>query len=91
MLCAAATGCTKNTSCSGHSFKCDTPEAYPNETLCDEGRRLCYAGQCSTSVCMKYGLEECSCSVEEELCDLCCKEKGGACTSATRLTQVLSR
>lgn len=88
MLCAAATGCTKNTSCSGHSFKCNPPEAYPNETLCDEGRRLCYAGQCSTSVCVKYGLEECSCSVEEQLCDLCCKEKGGTCTSATQLSQV---
>ena len=89
VVCSVTNGCTKNTSCSGHSFSCDPPEPLKNGTLCDEGRRLCYSGQCSTSVCHRYGLVECSCEVESELCDLCCKEVGGACTSAKRLTQVI--
>lgn len=91
VVCSVTNGCTKNTSCSGHSFSCDPPEPLKNGTLCDEGRRLCYSGQCSTSVCLRYGLVECSCEVESELCDLCCKEVGGACTSAKRLTQVKSK
>ncbi|KAL9988652.1 hypothetical protein ACROYT_G003122 [Oculina patagonica] len=88
ILCAAATDCTFNRFCSGHSFSCNTPETKPNGTSCDGGRRLCYAGQCSTSVCYSYGLEECSCTAQEELCDLCCKEKGGECISAKRLSQL---
>ena len=48
---------------------------------------MCYAGQCSTSVCLEYGMEECSCTAEEELCDFCCK-KDGVCTSAKKLTEV---
>lgn len=88
VVCSVTNGCTKNTSCSGFSFSCDPPEPLRNGTLCDNGRRLCYSGQCSTSVCHRYNLVECSCEVEEELCDLCCKEVGGACTSAKRLTQM---
>lgn len=86
-VCAKATDCSKNQTCSGLSFSCDTPEPLKNETLCDQGRRVCYSGQCSVSVCVKYGLKSCSCSGEEELCDLCC-EKGGECTSASKLAEV---
>ena len=48
---------------------------------------MCYAGQCSISVCVESGLEMCSCSVEEELCQLCCK-KDGVCTPAYKVAEV---
>ena len=86
-VCAKATDCTKNQTCSGLSFSCDAAEPLQNETICDQGRRVCYAGQCSTSICVKYGLEECSCTVEEELCNLCCQQNG-VCTPASRLAEV---
>lgn len=86
-MCSKSTGCTKNQTCSGLSFSCDTPEPVKNGTLCDQGRRVCYAGQCSVSVCEKYDMESCSCTAEAELCDLCCKQDG-VCTPASRLTRV---
>lgn len=87
-VCSKSTGCTKNQTCSGLSFSCDTPEPVKNETLCDEGRRICYAGQCAVSVCQKYDMESCSCTAEAELCDLCCKQEG-VCTPASRLRATL--
>lgn len=83
-ICSKSTDCTKNQTCSGLSFSCNTPEPVRNETFCDQGRRVCYAGQCSVSVCAKYNMESCSCTVNSELCDLCCKQDG-VCTPSSRL------
>ena len=56
-------------------------------TSCDEGRKVCSNGQCSLSVCVKYGLKACDCTEEKDWCHLCC-QKGDVCKVADDWSEV---
>ncbi|KAK8764378.1 hypothetical protein V5799_033008 [Amblyomma americanum] len=59
----------------GHNF--GSP---PDLTPCNEGTQVCMKGECSSSICMKYGLKECTLTGSrysvDELCLIACQESG---------------
>jgi disintegrin and metalloproteinase domain-containing protein 10 len=75
--------CTEATMCSGKSAKCPRPKDKPdNVTECNKGTKVCQAGECTGSICFKFGLEQCFLSSSDPerystraLCDLACQEK----------------
>ena len=89
ITCKNTTDCTEVTTCSGVSSKCPVPKPVQNGTTCDESRRVCYSGECSKSVCLKYGLEACDCTdKDEDMCSLCCKNGQSQCKPAASWTEV---
>ncbi|XP_066270250.1 disintegrin and metalloproteinase domain-containing protein 10-like isoform X1 [Branchiostoma lanceolatum] len=82
-LCASEKECAHTSYCSGVSSSCPEPAAKPDlTTMCSEGTRVCLDGQCSESVCRRYGYDRCECkrnadgTNEEELCHVCCQQQG---------------
>lgn len=60
------------------------------KATCSGARRVCGPkGDCSLSICTKYGLEECQCTSEAEYCDICCKNPGkDECLAAKKINEV---
>ncbi|CAH1252038.1 ADAM10 [Branchiostoma lanceolatum] len=82
-LCASEKECAHTSYCSGVSSSCPEPAPKPDlTTMCSEGTRVCLDGQCSESVCRRYGYDRCECkrnadgTNEEELCHVCCQQQG---------------
>nr|XP_039260470.1 disintegrin and metalloproteinase domain-containing protein 10-like [Styela clava] len=80
-VCSPDAECQKEQTCSSDSYSCPTAEPKGNGTVeCNYGTQVCWAGECSRSICEKYGLEECSCKVPENgdtsiACHACCQTK----------------
>eukprot|EP00058_Branchiostoma_floridae_P012383 XP_002597871.1 hypothetical protein BRAFLDRAFT_128419 [Branchiostoma floridae] len=81
--CADERECAHTSYCSGVSSSCPDPAPKPDlTTMCSEGTRVCLDGQCSESVCRRYGYDRCECkrnsdgTNEEELCHVCCQQQG---------------
>ncbi|XP_025052354.1 disintegrin and metalloproteinase domain-containing protein 10-like [Alligator sinensis] len=84
-LCQEETECAFASICSGLAAQCPTPVPRDNGTFCSRGTRICLAGLCLASLCVKYGLEQCDCvsSSMREKCHLCCQQPGQARTCAS--------
>uniref|UniRef100_A0A7M4EZ54 ADAM10 endopeptidase n=1 Tax=Crocodylus porosus TaxID=8502 RepID=A0A7M4EZ54_CROPO len=82
-LCQEETECAFASVCSGLAAQCPTPVPKDNGTFCSRGARICLAGLCLASLCVKYGLEQCDCvsSSMREKCHLCCQQPGMTCAS----------
>lgn len=78
-LCQNETDCANATYCNGVNATCPPPESKRNFTECNDGRQVCLSGECSGSICLKYGLSECQCKEEERQCLLCCMGTDGIC------------
>ncbi|XP_076366430.1 disintegrin and metalloproteinase domain-containing protein 10-like isoform X2 [Tachypleus tridentatus] len=77
-LCREKSDCSFSSVCSGRSALCPTPPPKPNKTVCNEGTQVCWDGQCTGSICEKYGLKECFLSGDEikpeKMCEVACQE-----------------
>lgn len=83
VICRQATECIKEASCDGVSAECPDVINKPNDTICDEGRRFCFNGECTESICELYNLRQCQCtSNEDDMCQLCCQQKNSPCRPA---------
>ncbi|XP_020898884.1 disintegrin and metalloproteinase domain-containing protein 10 [Exaiptasia diaphana] len=72
--CQNETDCRNISYCNGLNASCPIAPPKLDLTPCFEGRKLCENGSCSASVCkLKSGYEECQCSQEGKMCDLCCE------------------
>ncbi|XP_065302942.1 disintegrin and metalloproteinase domain-containing protein 10-like [Dermacentor albipictus] len=79
-LCSNETECTEASYCDGQNAACPKAAAKANMTACNKNTQVCIAGECSGSICEKYGLVECyrsgaELSVDEQ-CLLTCQERG---------------
>ncbi|XP_071759762.2 disintegrin and metalloproteinase domain-containing protein 10 [Centroberyx gerrardi] len=79
--CRLESECAHEGTCNGATPLCPTSEPKANFTACHGETQVCLNGGCSGSICEKYGLEVCTCAVQEgkdeaaELCHVCCMEK----------------
>lgn len=91
MLCKQATECSYTSFCNGTSAQCPVPEAKTDLTACNDGTQVCQKGECTGSICLKYGLRECFLSSTDKnvdkrkLCDLACLDESGRCRSTSEL------
>ncbi|KAG7487946.1 hypothetical protein MATL_G00028840 [Megalops atlanticus] len=93
VTCEEESECQLKSQCSGTMATCPTPGAKPNMTACGLGTRVCISGECSLSLCVKHGLEQCDCPGEsmKEKCHMCCQEPDKPKTCASTTSSVLSR
>ncbi|XP_060738686.1 disintegrin and metalloproteinase domain-containing protein 10 [Tachysurus vachellii] len=91
-LCEEDSECRMKSMCSGISATCPQPAAKPNLTVCSLGTRVCHNGECSRSLCVLHGLEQCDCPGEnkKEKCHMCCQQRGNPKTCASTTSSVLS-
>ncbi|KAJ8374660.1 hypothetical protein SKAU_G00052400 [Synaphobranchus kaupii] len=76
MTCEEQSECQLTSTCSGAMATCPFPSAKPNMTSCADNTRVCLNGECTQSLCLKYGLRQCDCSEVSmtEKCHMCCQE-----------------
>ncbi|KAK8782357.1 hypothetical protein V5799_016302 [Amblyomma americanum] len=64
-------------------------------TPCANGSRVCVQGECSHSVCLKYGLRECALTgahfTPQQLCLIACQEESGSCKPGCELSSPTAR
>ncbi|XP_077520004.1 disintegrin and metalloproteinase domain-containing protein 10-like [Amblyomma americanum] len=80
VLCKQDTMCRNLSYCDGINATCPLGPPKPDLTPCNEGTQVCMKGECSSSICMKYGLKECTLTGSrysvDELCLIACQESG---------------
>ncbi|OQR70707.1 disintegrin and metalloproteinase domain-containing protein 10-like, partial [Tropilaelaps mercedesae] len=77
--CRLESDCTEISYCRGSSAHCPAPVHKPNKTECNNGTQVCWNGECSGSICNKYGLEECFLTEDkmpdpDKLCEVACQQ-----------------
>nr|CAG4646099.1 EOG090X02I4 [Macrothrix elegans] len=70
--------CNGKAFCNGLSAKCPPPPNNPDGTECNGNTQVCQNGECSGSICSKFGMKECfltSNVIEDKrkLCELACQ------------------
>ncbi|KAL3227019.1 hypothetical protein MRX96_024383 [Rhipicephalus microplus] len=82
-VCGEETECRQKAVCDGEHATCTPGPAKAETTPCAGGTRVCVQGECSRSVCLKYGLHECSLAGDrysaQQLCLLACQDEFGSC------------
>ncbi|XP_076011839.1 disintegrin and metalloproteinase domain-containing protein 10 [Genypterus blacodes] len=79
--CRLVSECADEGRCNGATAQCPTSEPKANLTTCHKDTQVCIEGLCTGSICVKFGLEVCTCASEDgkdeaaELCHVCCMEK----------------
>lgn len=80
--CKGEDECTRSSVCDGNQATCPKPDFKPdNLTECNEGTQVCQAGECKSSICVRYGLQPCFLTSDvvadkRELCELACQQPG---------------
>ncbi|MCL4156096.1 UNVERIFIED_CONTAM: hypothetical protein GTU68_035674, partial [Idotea baltica] len=90
--CHAATDCTLSSRCSGYNASCPKAKARRDLTFCNEDTKVCINGECSGSICLAHGMQECFLTSDvvqnkKKLCEIACQSKGnpGSCKSTSEL------
>ena len=74
--------------CPGNSSICPQPSHKSDFLECNWNSSVCINGSCSgISVCIKFGLESCSCKDKMNECKICCLD-GDKCWPAQNITKV---
>ncbi|XP_048109384.1 LOW QUALITY PROTEIN: disintegrin and metalloproteinase domain-containing protein 10 [Alosa alosa] len=91
--CEDESECEMKSECSGASPHCPAPRPKANMTVCSLGTRICLQGECSLSLCAKYGLGQCDCPGESmrEKCHMCCQQINEPKTCASTTSSVLAK
>ncbi|XP_028855753.1 disintegrin and metalloproteinase domain-containing protein 10 isoform X2 [Denticeps clupeoides] len=91
--CKSESDCRMKSVCSGTSVDCPAQTAKSNMTLCSLGTRVCLHGECSKSICVIHGLEQCDCPGEsmKEKCHMCCQQIDKPRTCASTTSSVLAK
>ncbi|XP_064471131.1 disintegrin and metalloproteinase domain-containing protein 10-like isoform X2 [Ornithodoros turicata] len=59
LACEIERDCTQQAFCDGKAAKCPEPVKKPDNSACNNKTQVCKAGECSGSICEKYGLNGC--------------------------------
>ncbi|XP_063058116.1 disintegrin and metalloproteinase domain-containing protein 10 [Engraulis encrasicolus] len=91
--CEEESECEMKSVCTGASPVCPPPSPKANMTLCNLGTRVCLQGECSLSLCVKHGLEQCDCPGDSmrEKCHMCCQEIDKPKTCASTTSSVMAK
>ena len=73
LICRQASECTLESTCDGINPHCPSVTTKPDGELCLGGSKVCVGGFCVGSICSKYGLNECHCSLNVDMCKVCCR------------------
>ncbi|XP_060767458.1 disintegrin and metalloproteinase domain-containing protein 10 isoform X2 [Neoarius graeffei] len=78
--CRNESDCALERMCSGNTAQCPASVPKANLTACHGDTQVCINGACTGSICVRYGLEMCTCGTEDgkdetELCHVCCMKK----------------
>nr|CAG4641525.1 EOG090X02I4 [Eurycercus lamellatus] len=70
--------CNGKAFCNGHMAKCPPPPNNPDGTECNGNTQVCQNGECSGSICSKFGMKECFLTSnliddKRKLCELACQ------------------
>ncbi|KAK4021038.1 hypothetical protein OUZ56_002972 [Daphnia magna] len=70
--------CNGKAFCNGLSAKCPPPPNNPDGTECNGNTQVCQSGECSGSICSKFGMKECFLTSnviddKRKLCELACQ------------------
>lgn len=70
--------CNGKAFCDGYSAKCPPPPNNPDGTECNGNTQVCQNGECSGSICSKFGMKECFLTSnliddKRKLCELACQ------------------
>ncbi|XP_040354953.1 disintegrin and metalloproteinase domain-containing protein 10 [Ixodes scapularis] len=79
-LCKLESDCTEQSFCNGVQASCPNPVHKRNKTECNNGTQVCWSGECSGSICEKYGMDECFLTADtdpspDKMCEVACQEK----------------
>nr|CAG4640693.1 EOG090X02I4 [Eulimnadia texana] len=93
--------CKEDGECSGASFcngqtpRCPPAPNKPNGTECNGKTKVCQNGECSGSICLKWGMRECfltSTAIDDKrkLCELAClpNTPNATCRGTSELTHI---
>ncbi|XP_060840865.1 disintegrin and metalloproteinase domain-containing protein 10 isoform X1 [Rhopalosiphum padi] len=79
VMCRGEDVCSYSSYCDGTTPECPVPPPKPNKTRCNEGTQLCINGDCTGSICLEWGLNECFLTSQiipnidkRKLCELAC-------------------
>lgn len=93
IICQSESDCANASACNGSSALC--PPSIPKNPVgnatyltCDDNRSYCQDGECSGSVCIPLGLDDCECTESELHCHICCLQANGTCVSSIRLAEI---
>lgn len=87
-ICLVETQCAFTSFCNGSSKFCPTPQEKSfSGTSCNNGSNYCRNGQCTGTICVLLGLDECECSQADLECHLCCRATNGTCVSTILYAQ----
>ncbi|XP_056614285.1 disintegrin and metalloproteinase domain-containing protein 10 [Triplophysa dalaica] len=92
-ICGQPPECRKQSACNGSSALCTEPVAKPDMTLCNNGTRVCFKGDCSLSLCALYDMVQCDCPGDNrtEKCYMCCQQRDKPHTCSSTTSSVLLR
>nr|CAG4638307.1 EOG090X02I4 [Cyclestheria hislopi] len=70
--------CSEAAYCNGTSAKCPDPAPKPDQIECNGNTQVCQKGECSGSICLKFGMKECFLTSniiddKRKLCELACQ------------------
>ena len=93
--CKEAGECSGRSTCNGISAKCPDPPPRPDLTECNGNTQVCQKGECSGSICLKWGLKECFLTSniiddKRKLCELACQEgnDNSTCKGTSELAHI---
>ncbi|XP_077564323.1 uncharacterized protein LOC144179759 [Haemaphysalis longicornis] len=85
-ICNDGTVCREASACDGLTANCPEGAARANMTPCNENTQVCINGECSASICIKYGLQGCtlprSSYSADDACLLACMNSSKRCRPA---------
>uniref|UniRef100_A0A673NM57 ADAM10 endopeptidase n=1 Tax=Sinocyclocheilus rhinocerous TaxID=307959 RepID=A0A673NM57_9TELE len=91
LMCERQSECRNRSVCTGSSAVCPEPAAKPDMTICSDGTRVCFDGECGLSLCALYDMVQCDCLGENrmEMCHMCCQQRDKPNTCASTTSSVL--
>uniref|UniRef100_A0A671SVZ3 ADAM10 endopeptidase n=1 Tax=Sinocyclocheilus anshuiensis TaxID=1608454 RepID=A0A671SVZ3_9TELE len=91
LMCERQSECRNRSVCTGFSAVCPEPAAKPDMTICSDGTRVCFDGECGLSLCALYDMVQCDCLGENrmEKCHMCCQQRDKPNTCASTTSSVL--
>ncbi|KAH7964529.1 hypothetical protein HPB51_027232 [Rhipicephalus microplus] len=91
-MCAPETECREKAMCTSNNASCPPGKPKSNNTVCHKGSQVCVSGECTGSVCIKYGLKGCtlvgSRYTADQKCLVACETEAGKCREACRHAQM---
>ncbi|KAK2704523.1 disintegrin and metalloproteinase domain-containing protein 10-like [Artemia franciscana] len=93
--CRFETECSQSQYCDGRSAACPPSDPKPDKTECNGNTKVCIKGECTGSMCTKWGMREClltSAMVTDKrrLCELACQagDDNSTCRGTSELAPI---